>query len=74
MFHRNSVTVKSQANVKKRLIMKRNRFDFWIFGRLECQKNPTSQKTIHNHLQNCQKFFDHPFPFPKTYCQYNIVQ
>ena len=39
--------------MQKPVVMKRNRFVFWIWGRQECQKNLLPKKTIHNHVQNC---------------------
>ena len=64
--------------------MKRKWFAFWICGCQECQKNLSSQKTIHNHLQNSPKICDHSShflcgrlkwitPYAKTCCQYNII-
>ena len=66
-------------------MVKRERSAFWICGLQECQKNPPFQNTMHNHLQNCPKFCDHPSiflcsrhkwitPYVKICCYYNIVQ
>ena len=69
MFQRNSMTVKSQKNVKEKAYdgTEEIRFlDFWASRGSEkspSQNNYNHQTTnIYNHLQSFPKFYHHPSP------------